>query len=138
MAKAGLGYDAERDGSYRAFQWRQKRDINLTLRRHFLNSNPANPFQVDDPDYVGQRPLHSVLPNPIDYFHLESLTTGVGLLAWSGAFLPIPIGSVLGTIEKGGWKEFKDGIRTTIDGNYRARLDQPPAPEEFRIRSKRL
>src|SRR5690606_24227106 len=36
------GYIPERDGSWREFQWNEKRAINLTLRRHFLNSDPYN------------------------------------------------------------------------------------------------
>jgi outer membrane biogenesis lipoprotein LolB len=41
-AKAFLGYRRDLDGTYREFQWRQKQDINLTLRRHFLNDSPTN------------------------------------------------------------------------------------------------
>lgn len=136
-AKAFLGYRQDLDGSYREFQWRQKQDMNLTLRRHFLNDNPNNPFQADDPSVVAARPPHSILPDPLQYFHVESLTTGLILLAWTGTFIPIPFGSIIATIEDGGAGEFADGIHDTFTGSFGTTLDQPPSVSEFRVRSVR-
>src|SRR5689334_7202007 len=33
-----LGYSAEQDGDYKDFAWRRKKNIELTLRRHFFNN----------------------------------------------------------------------------------------------------
>ena len=131
-----LGYREGTTGSYREHQWQQKQDINLTLRRHFLNSNPYNPYQAADPSVVAPRPAHSILPDPVDYFHLESLATGGALLALSGAFIPIPIGSVLGTLEEGGWQEFGEGVSSTFSGSFHRTLDSPPSVDEFRVRNR--
>jgi len=130
------GYRSDRTGSFRQHQWEQKRDINRTLRRHFLNNNPDNPFQADDPNAVAPRPPHSVLPNPLMYFHLESLAVGAAFAAAGGPFLPIPIGSVIGTIEPGGWSEFTEGMGRTFSGSFGYELEQPPAPSEFRVRRR--
>ena len=129
-----FNYREDLDESFRDRQWRDKQSINLTLRRHFLNSNPDNPFQPEDPSRIAPRPPHSLFPDPIEYFHLESLTTGVGLLALTGVFMPIPIGSVLGTAESGGPAEFFEGMTNTLSGSFGSRLDQPAPVEEFRVR----
>ncbi len=133
-----LGYREDLDGLYRNHQWNQKQDINRSARRHFLNNNPDNPFQAADPSLNSPRPPHSLLPDPVNYFHLESITTGLGLLAITGAFIPIPVGSILGTIEEGGAEEFGQGVHTTLTGSYGQRLGQPPSVEEFRVRNQRL
>ncbi len=128
-----FNYREDLDGSYREHQWREKQDINLTLRRHFLNNNPYNPFQADDPSLTDPRPPHSILPDPIDYFHVESLSAGVGLLALTGVFIPIPIGSLLATLQPGGPSEMLEGITDTIGGSFGARLDEPAPVEEFKV-----
>ncbi len=130
-----FGYREDIDGTYREHQWREKMDINLTLRRHFLNNNPENPFEASDPGRSGGRPPHSILPNPIYYFHLESVATGLAFAAATGTFLPIPIGSVLGTLEEGGGEEFMEGITNTLSGSFGNTLDEPPTVEEFRVRN---
>jgi hypothetical protein len=134
ISKTLLGYEEDSDGSYREFQWRQKQDINLTLRRHFLNSNPENPFQADDPNIHAPRPPHSLLPDPVDYFHLESLSTGLITLLATGAFIPVPIGSVLGTLEEGGGREFAQGFSGSLSGSYTSTLGSPPEVKKFRVR----
>lgn len=138
LAYHGLSYNPVLADSYRDHQWQEKQDINLTLRRHFLNNNPENPFQPEDTSLNDPRPPHSVLPDPIGYFHLESIFFGVGFLALTGAFIPIPVGSVLGTLEEGGGEEFSEGIRQTASGNFRGTLADPAEPGEFRVRSPRI
>jgi hypothetical protein len=109
-----LGYDAEKDGDYRDFQWERKQDINLTLRRHFLNHNPDNPHQPDVPSRYKPRPPHSLLPNPVPYIHLEGLLLGFALMGATGTFIPLPIDSILGTLEPGGVGEFTEGVARTF------------------------
>ncbi len=131
-----LGYQSEVDGPYRDFQWRKKKDINLTLRRHFLNNNPRNPLEPTDPSQTAVRPPHSVLPDPVTYFHAESLFIGGLFAAWTGAFVPIPIDSVIGTCSEGGWGEFKEGARDTFRGEYRGEIREPVPPSKFKVRHR--
>lgn len=49
MAWHFLNYQPDEDGSYGNRFWRERKDLDLTLQRHFLNWNPLNPFQPDDP-----------------------------------------------------------------------------------------
>jgi hypothetical protein len=107
---AATGYKADRDGSYKDFQYEQKRSINLTMRKHALNLDPSNPFQKAPKSYMQERPPHSLLPDPLNYFHLTSLVVGGALSATSFGFVPIPIDSLLGTIESGGPGEFTTGL----------------------------
>jgi hypothetical protein len=110
-----LGYDADRDGAWRDFDWRQKQSINLTLRRHLLNDNPYNPMEEDDPTLNRPRPPHSLVPYPWHYIHLEGLVVGAIMLNPSvGIFIPIPPGSVIGTLDDGGTDEFMEGVGTTV------------------------
>jgi hypothetical protein len=136
LAYHGLSYNPVLSDTYRDHQWQQKQDINLTLRRHFLNSNPENPFEPEDASRRGPRPPHSILPDPIQYFHLESLMIGAALAVSTGTFVPLPIGSILGTLEKGGGEEFRQGIEQTARGDLRGSIDQPPSVEEFRVRNR--
>jgi hypothetical protein len=136
LAYHGLGYRSDLSESYRDHQWQNKQDINLTLRRHFLNHNPNNPFQADDPSLTAPRPPHSILPDPVDYFHLESLLVGAIMDGATGTFIPLPIGSILGTIEPGGPEEFLDGMSSTLTGSFGGRIEQPPSNDEFRVRNK--
>jgi hypothetical protein len=138
MAYYGLGYNPVLADTYRDSQWQDKQDINLTLRRHFLNNNPENPFEPEDTSLSDPRPPHSVVPDPVQYFHLESIFFGLGFSALTGTFIPIPVGSVLGTLEEGGGEEFSQGIKQTASGNFRGTLAEPPKPEEFRVRNARL
>lgn len=114
VARVMLGYDPDVNGSYRDYQWENKLHISKTLQRHLLNWNPDNPFQKDDPDYYAPRPNHSPLPNPLTYFHIESAAIGAILYAAGGAFMPIPIDSIIGTLEPGGEEEFVAGLSTTF------------------------
>src|SRR6185436_4405044 len=107
-------YDWEKDGSYRDFQWQKKQDINLTVRRHFFNHNPENPFQAPAPEIYEPRPNHSLLPRPWNYIHVEGLATGAIIYGASGGFVPIPIDSLIGTFEEGGDDEFMQGVGTTF------------------------
>ncbi len=102
-----LGYDSQRDGTYRDFQHARKQSVELTLRRHFLNHNPDNPNHAEVASRFEPRPNHSVFPNPLRYFHVESILIGAALTPVTGGVLiPIPIDSLLGTLEVGGVAEF--------------------------------
>jgi hypothetical protein len=114
MSRAFLSYDPEKDGSYIDFQWRKKKDIEMTLRRHFFNHNPDNPFEAYDPTVYEPRPKHSLLPAPWRYIHVEGIVLGAGTLAFSPMFFPLPIDSFIGTMDEGGGQEFMDGVGTTF------------------------
>lgn len=114
MSRAFLSYDWEKDGNYRDFQWRKKQDINLTLRRHFFNHNPENPFQAEDRSIYEPRKTHSLLPRPWSYIHLEGLAMGAIAYAGGGFFLPLPVDSFIGTMEEGGDDEFMEGVGETF------------------------
>ncbi len=135
-----LGYpgpDTGRYESYRDFQWQEKQAINLTLRRHFLNRNPENPFQPFDPNYGRERPPHSPGDDAIGYFHLSSLATGFAVLLASGgtAFVPIPLDSLFGTFEEGGRDEFVEGFERRPAAVSPHTRHVPPTPEEFQVRN---
>lgn len=134
-----LGYPGTQTGeyeNYRDFQWQEKQDINLTLRRHFLNRNPENPSQPLDPNYGAERPPHS-LADPVTYMHISSIATGLVVLGATGgsAFVPIPIDSLFGTLEEGGGEEFAEGFRGDGDRVSRHTRRVPPAPEDFRVKN---
>ena len=109
-----LGYDAEKDGSYRDFQWQRKQDINLTLRRYFFHHNPDNPYHEDVESRYQPRPNHSIAPNPVNYIHLEGALLGFISLGAGGAYIPLPVDSILGTLEPGGIDEFISGIEEAM------------------------
>jgi len=104
------GYDASKDGTYRDFAWRRKQEMSLTMSRHFLNYNPDNPNQPEDPSRYQPRPNNSLLPNPWYYIHWEGLIMGLVIAGASGTYFPLPVDSLLGTLEPGGVKEFADGF----------------------------
>lgn len=115
-----LGYDAEKNGRYVDYQYANKKSIYLTMKRHFLNENPENPFQAEDEDFYKPRPPHSILPRPWEYINFEGLAFG-GILVGAtmgGAFVPIPVDSVIGTMSEGGGDEFKEGIRRTFSDEH--------------------
>jgi hypothetical protein len=114
ISRVMLGYDPDQYENYREYQWENKLHIAKTLQRHLLNHNPDNPFQPDDPDYYAARPNHSPLPNPLNYFHLEALAFGAIMYASGGVFYPIPVDSIIGTLEPGGEDEFVAGLNTTF------------------------
>ena len=128
-----LGYRADRDGTYREFQWQQKQDINLTIRRHLFNDNPDNPFQHPHPEAPPERMPNSVLPDPITFFHADSLAWGGVVWGATGSFVPIPVAGLLGVFEKGGFEEFGEGFGTIVTGSYNSEV-APPDPSEFRVR----
>ena len=128
------------DGSYREFQWREKRHINLTLRRHILNSNPYNPRQAEVPGYFEERPPHSILPDPFNYFHLSAIVAGgvVSGATSSHVFIPIPYDSIIATLQPGGFEEFWEGVAGPTDepvSPYTRFV--PPTPDEFEVNNER-
>ena len=120
MGRNILGYDAERDGRYIDFQYERKHAIDLTLKRHFLNQNPENPFQPEDKEFYAPRPPHSILPRPWSYIHVEGVVFALTSYAFRGGLpIPIPIDSLIGTFSEGGDEEFADGLRETFGGGSR-------------------
>jgi len=98
VGRAFLGYDSETDGeSYLEFQWRRKQESSLTVRRHFFNHNPDNPFQSEARNYPAPRPANSPFPNPLSYFHLTLLDGPIA------------------TFDQGGFDEFWGGIGETVE-----------------------
>jgi hypothetical protein len=130
------GYRGPIDGNYREFQWRKKKSIDLTMRRHFLNNNPENPLEVADPSRTEVRPPFGILPDPVHYFHVESIVIGGALLAATGTFLPIPVDSLIATFTPGGTREFSDGISDTFSGDWEGELDKPAPPSKFKVRRR--
>ncbi|MCA9001978.1 MAG: hypothetical protein KDB61_08650 [Planctomycetes bacterium] len=107
MGRFFLGYDSQRDGTYKDFAYARKQSVELTLRRHFLNHNPDNPNHAEVASRFEPRPNNSILPNPLRYFHVESVLLGAALTPVTGGVLiPIPLDSLIGTFEVGGVAEF--------------------------------
>jgi len=120
FTRSALGYDAEKEGKYIDYQWRNKKSIYLTMKRHILNENPENPFQEIDTDFYEPRQPHSILPRPWEYINFEGVAWGGIILASGGAFIPIPVDSVIGTMSEGGKDEFMEGIDRTFSGEKKA------------------
>lgn len=114
LSRAFLSYDAESDGNYLDFQWRKKKNMEMTMRRHIFNNNPDNPFEPVDPTIYDPRPVHSPLPAPYRYVHIEGIAFGAIAMAGGGIFFPIPIDSMIATGDEGGEEEFVDGIGQTL------------------------
>lgn len=114
MSRVFLGYEPDVDGLYVDYQWQNKLHIAKTLQRHFLNWNPDNPFQPEDPDYYAPRPVHSPFPNPINYFNWESLAWGAVMYGVTGTFIPLPVDSLIATFSDGGAEEFVAGLSLTF------------------------
>lgn len=116
ITRAFLGYDSSRDGSYRDFAWERKASINLTLRRHLFNHNPDNPNHAVASGTYDERPVNSLLPNPISFIHVEGLVLGLIPLAAGAFYFPLPVDSIVGIFEEGtvgnedGLDEFMGGI----------------------------
>lgn len=138
MGKHFFGYRPDVDGKYIDYQFQKKQDVNLTLRRHFLNNNPDNPMEADDPSLTQRRPPHSLLPDVYDYMHVEALLAGVVTVAWGGTFLPIPVDSLMTTVFGGrpAWNEFGEGFVGTFTGSGGTKAQDPPAPSEFRVKNR--
>lgn len=129
IVKRLTGYRADLDGEFIDFQYRKKKSINLTLRRHFLLNSPDNPFEASDPTQTARRKAHSIAPDPVYYMHAESLFIGLGTLGWWGTFVPIPVDSLIATID-GGWGEFGRGFA----GGGSAR--KPPSVGSFKVKNR--
>lgn len=54
------------------------------------------------------------MPAPQRYIHIEGLVFGAIAMAGGGAFIPVPIDSILGTAEEGGTEEFMNGVGETF------------------------
>ena len=131
MMKHFTGYRTDKDGTFRDFQYRKKKDINVTLRRHFANNSADNPFEANDISQTKRRPPHSPAPDPLYYFHAESVFTGLAILGLSGAFIPIPLESIAATVD-GGWSEFGRGFTKGANGN----AANPPGVSKFKVKNR--
>lgn len=131
VTKAFTGYRGPRDGTYMEYQWRKKRANSLTLRRHFLNNNPTNPFQVHDPSWEQAQPEFGLLMNPLYHFHVDSVVWGLVLLGTSGAFIPLPVDSLI-TL----FTPFEDSIVDEHTGGWDNVADLPPPPQRFQVKNR--
>jgi len=132
IVKAFTGYRGPIDGSYVDYQAEQKRDISQTLTRHFLNHNGENPLQAYSPRAVEEHRPHSILPNPVSWFHAESIFFGGILTMTSGAFIPIPVDSLLALGSSQGRSEFVEGVRFW---DRKSGHELPPSPETFQVKN---
>jgi len=135
IAQHFTGYRRDRNGEYIDYQYEKKKHISLTLRRHFMNNDPDSPFEPEDPSRTGRRPDHSVLPDPIYYINAEGVATGIVLVGTSGAFVPIPVDSLIATTF-GGWGEFWDGITGTFTGGGEAEAEKPVGTSKFKVKNR--
>ena len=133
IVKAFTGYKGPIDGTYTEYQAAQKRSLSQTLTRHFLNHNGENPLQAYSPKATKQRRGHSILPNPVSWFHAESIFFGGIFTMTSGAFVPIPVDSVLALGSSQGRSEFVNGLRFW-DRDSGAVM--PPSPETFKVKNR--
>ena len=111
VARSVLGYDASRETTYKDFAWDRKKSISLTLRRYLFNHNPMNPNQPPQESLYAPRPVNSILPNPVNYIHVEGFLIG---WAMTGLPIPIPVDSIIGTLEPGGPEEFFQGFTDSV------------------------
>jgi hypothetical protein len=130
MFKHFTGYRADLNGDFRNYQYQKKRDVNRTLRLHFLGNSPENPLEAGDASQTKRRPPHSLAPDPLYYFGAESVFMGLFTLGVSGGFVPLPVDSILGTI-CGGWGEFGRGFTRGASGNY----ENPPSASRFEVKN---
>jgi len=131
MVRHLTGYRADLDGSFVDFQYRKKKHIDNTLRRHFANNSSDSPFEGFDDSQTKRRGAHSIAPDPLYYMHAESLFIGFTTLGIWGTFVPIPIDSLTATIvSPDGWEEFWDGF--TAGGSAKS----PPPVSQFRVRNR--
>jgi len=130
MTKHFTGYRADKDGRFIDYQYAKKKDISRTLRRHFANNSAGSPVDPYDPSQTSRRPPHSIAPDPLYYFGAESLFMGVVTLGVSGAFIPIPVDSLIATFN-GGWGEFGRGFTQGAD----AEAKNPPGVSKFRVKN---
>lgn len=132
ITKHFTGYRGAVDGSYLDYQDQKKRDIGRTLRRHFLNDNPDNPFETADPERFDARAPYGPLPDPVHWFNVESIFMGAAAAGWSGAFVPIPLDSVLALFSDGGTGEFYD----SMTGDWEPITNSPPSVKSFKVKHR--
>jgi hypothetical protein len=134
IVKHFTGYRSDMDGEFIDFQYRKKKDINLTLRRHFLNNDPGNPVEPYDQSFGTRRPPHSIAPDPIYYMGAESVFIGIAMMGLSGAFIPIPVDSLVATLFSGkqGYEEFGRGFTEGADAEAKG----PPSVGKFRVKNR--
>ncbi|NOT32528.1 MAG: hypothetical protein HOP15_18965 [Planctomycetes bacterium] len=131
MAKRFTGYRPDLDGKFIDYQYSKKKDVSRTLRRHFANNSATSPFSPGDPSQTNRRPPHSLAPDPLYYMGAESILIGVVTLGMSGAFIPLPIDSVIATV-MGGWGEFGRGFTEGADAEAKI----PPGVSRFRVKNR--
>lgn len=131
MVKHFTGYRGDLDGSFRQYQYDKKKHVNRTLRRHFINNSPTNPFEANDPSQTNRRPPHSPAPDPLYYIGAEGIFIGLATLGMGGAFVPIPVDSLIATVG-GGWGEFWRGFSRGAGGNAK----NPPRVSDFQVKNR--
>ena len=109
----------------------QQQHIRLTLRRHFLNNNPTNPFQPYDPNFVTP-PRFGITTTPLAWVGFDAFAMGWIMYAWTGAFIPIPVDTLLGYMGDTAWGA---AILGTTEGQPDLK-DRPPGPKKFKVKNK--
>ena len=132
IVKHFTGYRGGVDGTYLEFQRRKKDALNLTIRRHFLNNNPDNPFQPEDASRFEHEAPYGPLPNPVNWFSAESIFIGAALLAWTGTFIPLPLDSIIALASPDGAHQFGQ----TFTGDWRGETPRPPKVSTFRVKNR--
>jgi hypothetical protein len=132
MVKHFTGYRGPIDGSYTDFQAAKKRSISQTLTRHFLNHNGENPLQDYDPQSAKANRPHSIAPNPISWFHAESVFFGAIFTMTATSFIPVPVDSVIALASSQGRSEFWDGFT----GKDTLGESTPPSPATFQVKNR--
>ncbi len=131
IVKRFTGYRGAVDGAYVDFQRQKKNDISKTLRRHFLNNNPDNPFQVSDSSADAPPRPHGPLPDPLHWFHMESIFVG-GMVGGWGSMVLLPFDSLVSLFTAEGRDQFVDSVTGDWDGD----LGRPPRPSTFRVKNR--
>jgi hypothetical protein len=131
MVKQFTGYRSDFHGEFVDYQYQKKKHISRTLRRHIANNSPENPFEAYDESLTSRRHPHSLSPDPLYYMHAESVFIGLGLLGITGSFIPIPVDSLVATMD-GNWDEFWRGF--TDGGDIEAQV--PPDVSDFRVKNR--
>ena len=132
IVKHFTGYRGGVDGTYLEYQLAKKNHVGKTLRRHFLNDNEDNPFQGQNPGATSPRRPYGPLPNPVQWFHMESIFLGGAVLAWGGSFVLLPLDSLFALTSPGGAGEFG----ATWTGDWSPVTENPPRPSTFRVRRR--
>jgi len=87
--------------------------------------NPDNPNHAVASGTYDERPVNSLLPNPINFIHVEGLVLGLIPLAAGAFYFPLPVDSIVGIFEDGTVGN-EDGLDEFMGGNATALNERRP------------